>query len=140
VRVPIEGKKKKLKHSIATTEAIVDSTNPPLVAMKRMTTKKRKPAVVGFTGTTRYRTNVVAAMSMRDALTRRISRRFLRIAKTVGESELRFFSAGVLITLSETLTSVTDVILPCTLRSNSRAESDLPFVAAIRNRRIFYVE
>ncbi len=39
VNVPTGGRKKKLRHSIATTEAIVDSRMPHTVAMVRIASK-----------------------------------------------------------------------------------------------------
>jgi hypothetical protein len=39
VNVPTGGKKKKLKHSIATTEAIADSVSPQAVATRRIATR-----------------------------------------------------------------------------------------------------
>lgn len=78
VSVPMGGKKNKLKHSIAATEAMVDSTKPPLVAMRRIATRYRKPAVVALTGTNRYRTKVVAATNSSAMETRRMRMKFLR--------------------------------------------------------------
>src|ERR1700693_4340424 len=61
VKVPIGGKKKKLKHNTATTEAVIDSTSPHLAAMNRMATRYAKPAVVALTDTARKQNQVMAA-------------------------------------------------------------------------------
>src|SRR5579864_1990298 len=63
VKVPIGGKKKKLKHSTATMEPAIDSTSPHRAAINRMATRYAKAAVVAFTGTARKQIHVIAAMT-----------------------------------------------------------------------------
>jgi hypothetical protein len=55
------GRKKKLKHSIATTEAMTDSMSPHAVAMARMPSKYANPAVVELTVIQLRQTTVVMA-------------------------------------------------------------------------------
>src|SRR6202795_471393 len=61
LKVPTGGKKKKLKHNTAKTEAVIDSTSPHLAAMNRIATRYAKPAVVALTDTARKQIQVIAA-------------------------------------------------------------------------------
>ncbi len=50
VSVPIGGRKKKLKHAVAASEAAVASAIPHSVAISRMATTYTSAIVVGLTG------------------------------------------------------------------------------------------
>jgi hypothetical protein len=65
VNCPTGGKKKKLKHSMATTEATTASMSPHAVAIANTPSRYAKPAVVAFTARTRLHSTVMAAMIAR---------------------------------------------------------------------------
>ena len=62
VKVPTGGRKKKLKQRVAISEIIADTRKPLVAATPSTTSRKKKPAVEGFAGSSLKQANVTAAI------------------------------------------------------------------------------
>ena len=74
VNVLTGGRKKKLRHATAATDAIVASKIPHADAIERMTTRYDRATVVGFTASSAPQTIVTAPTAATDAAERKVER------------------------------------------------------------------
>src|SRR5579884_1620172 len=96
VNAPIGGRKKKLKQHMASTAASTASVTPKYVAIRRIASRKAKPAVVALTGNTRRRQNVTAAISSSEAAMRPAMRNVCRFeSKRQRRSESQVVNARI---------------------------------------------
>lgn len=74
VKVPIGGRKKKLKASVAPIDASDASMNPHVLAMINTSSRYAKPTVVGLLGIRLRATKVTTATAPSDDIKRKINR------------------------------------------------------------------